>query len=49
MPPIKTFNNLNHHGVYMRILKLEKNFSENFKALSNELNKKKNFRMLQLS
>jgi len=39
MPPIKVFNNLNYHGVYMSILKLEKNFSENFKALSNELNK----------
>ena len=39
MPPTKVFNNLNYHGVYMSILRLEKNFSENFKALSNELNK----------
>jgi len=39
MPPINVFNNLNYHGVCMSILKLEKSFSENFKALSNELNK----------
>ena len=39
MHPTKAFNNLNHRGIYMRILKLEKSFSENFKALSNELNK----------
>jgi len=39
MPPIRALNNLNHHGVYMGILKLEKNFSKNYKALSNELNK----------
>lgn len=39
MPPIRALNNLNHNGVYMEILKLEKIFSENYKALSNELNK----------